>query len=447
MNEDELHAALGDPQPAGPTPGPDPSVTRPAPRPTPSGTGAPADAEAESAGAVLRPYPSAPVVSWTVPASTLWNPGDGSERWLIFGDVTATPHSYPGFRAVAAGDTWLLAVGEPPLDEHLVAVDAATGAVRWRLPDAAGDDSGLCAGAHDGLLVCSGAAGAELRDHATGAVVRTIAASGYVAMADGALVTHGRTGTDGTDLEITVTDLTTGAVRAELVVPGVAGDQAEGADGHISFESAGPLVSVSSSGEYEGTADVRAGRVLGAGLSFTAVRADGWVTGVAADGVWHAAGPDGQDVVLPGTGDGGQPAVWAPDRGVVVPLFAGSDPGDGLADQVSAVDPGTGGVRWSVPGVWSVPAVVGRTAVLSGDELVAVDLASGTQRWRAPQASVVGSDGARLVVQDAHALRALDLRDGSVVWTYALSGGEAHVVDGTLVVTAADRSLSALTPP
>ena len=443
-----------DPQPAGPTPAPSPTVTAPAPsaspEPSPSGTAQPDDGDEEApeaAGAVLRPYPTAPSVAWTTPASAFWS-GDTS---LLYGDVTAIPHTVVGFRAVSAGGTWLLAAGEPHF-EDLVAVDAATGAILWRLPAGRSADpdatSEACVGVHDGLLVCQGVAGdhsvVQLRDPVTGRVVRsTPAADPFIAMTDGALVTHGARGRD---LHVTVTDLATGAVRAELTVPGVVGDLPEGMDGQIVGLPAGRLLHARDDGHYAFTLDTRTNTLLDDGFAPAGARADGWAFRTAPDGRTDAVGPDGQHVALPGTDV--PLVVWAPDRGITVPLLSGSDPGDGRPDQVSAVDPATGSVVWSVPGAAFVHAVSGRTAVLAGDELVAVDVLSGAELWRAPLGiGVVGADGTRVVIRRPGELQALDLRDGSVAWTVATGESQVEVVDGTLVLVAPDGSLSALPAP
>lgn len=425
---------------------PSPSATRPAPTPTPSGSATSEPTEtADDTGTtgVLRPYATAPRTAWTTSAGALWTgTPDTPGAVPVLGDVTASPHSYPGFRALAAGGTWLVAAGIP-VDEDVVGVRSADGAVRWSL-DGAEDAVDACAGVHDGLLVCLGAAGpdstVQLRDPATGDVVREAGPGGAgVAVADGAVVVHAVTGDD---VRIEVRDLTSGAVRGDVVLAGAAG--AEVGDGVVQWQRAGTYVLVHAP-RYSFAVDARTGQRVGSSLARPVdVRPDGWVTGYGSDGSLRAEGPDGEGVALPGE-LATTPAVWAPAAGLPVPLLVA---GYGDDARVHAVDPTSGQVVWSVPGAAAVQAVAGRTAVLLGqDDLVAVDVVSGAELWRTPAGTVVGVDGERLVVDDLAGLRAVDVRDGSVVWELALDPTlQVHALDGTLVAVGADGSLSSLVP-
>jgi hypothetical protein len=448
-----------DPQPADtPTithPTPEPSRT-PAPSPSPSpSTSAPAPGPDEQDPAiptsgVVRPYPTAPSVLWRAPIDTLWTStvADSEGATPIVGDVAATPHSYPGSRALAAGGTLLLAVGVPPFDERLVGVDEADGAVRWGWRQG-GDDRVLsCAGVYDGLLVChgepDGGPEVQLRDPVSGAVVRTVGPGGNgIAVAEDAVVVHSA---EGTDVHVRVLDLADGAVRAAVDLPGYIDPSTPGGDFVVWSETAGPLVLLHGV-QFQLALDVRTGTVLADDMVPMGLRPDGWVTAMATDGSTHAVGAHGEDVLLPGS-PATTPQVWAPAPEVDVPLLTRSDTGDGLPDSVSAVDPDSGDVLWSFDGVGAVHAVAGRTAVLLGDTvLVAVDVITGTELWRAEPGGVRAFDGERLVISDASGVRALRAADGDVAWTLPqdqVTG--VLVVDSRLVGVAPDGSLSALAP-
>ncbi|MFF1530673.1 PQQ-binding-like beta-propeller repeat protein [Cellulomonas sp. NPDC058312] len=424
-----------------PTPAPDPT-----PDPTPSSpvTSAPPTApDVTGTTGVLRSYPSAPRAAWTVPPSSIWPAASGYPGALpLLGDVTASPHSYPAFRALAAGGTWLVAAGIPE-DEDLVGLGADDGTVRWTLDGPPGDAVDACAGVHDGLLVCQGggdgARVVQLRDPGTGDVVREAGPGGSgIALAADAVVVHAVTGTD---VLVEVRDLVTGAVRGGFTLPGAAGD------GVVQWRRAGAYVLVEAP-QYSFVVDARSGRQVGGSLNRPGgVRPDGWVTGYAADGNLHAVGPDGRDLTLP-AGYAATPRVWAPAPDLDVPLLVWPDPADSADRRVRAVDPASGEVVWSVPGTTAVQAVAGRTVVLVGqEELVAVDAPTGTELWRTPAGNIVGVDGERLVVDDLAGLRAVDLRTGSVAWELALDPTvQVHEVDGTLVAVGADGSLTSLVP-
>lgn len=452
-----------EPQPADT---PSPTATRPAPAPSrtpapaPTPTSAPTSAPSlpdpvtdVATTGMLRPYSTAPGVAWTASGSSLWTPTDGAEGIPTLGDVSASVHTLPPFRAVAAGTGWLVATGVPA-DERVVAVDSRSGAVTWS--SASGADGVIsCGGSHDGLLVCLGRRGTEaaadvqLRDPATGAVVRTLGPGGHglVVVGDAVLVFD----SDDTDVRLRTLDLTTGAVRHESTLAGAVSADAPVGDGVIWWERAGSVVLVHGYG-YNLVVDVADGSVLGQSLATVhAVRADGWVTGTAADGSPHAVGPQGQDLPLPDP-TVVTPVVWAPRAGSVVPLLTGSSPGDGKADRVSAVDPVSGETLWTVPGVWVADGVVGDTALLRGDQLVlAVDVHTGAELWRTDlTGGVVGFDGDRVVLAAAtgpHRVAAFDIEDGGEVWTKPLASDQsAAQIDGTLVLLGADGSLGALLP-
>lgn len=452
-----------DPQPADT---PSPTVTRPAPAPSrtpapaPSPTSAPTSTptlpdpvtDIATTG-LLRPYPTEPRVAWTTSGSSLWTPSDGVEGAPTLGDVSASMHTLPPFRGLAAGTGLLVATGVPA-DEWVVGLDSGSGAVTWR-SDGGADGVISCGGSHDDLLVCLGRRGTEaaadvqLRDPATGAVVRTLGPGGHgmAVVGDAVLVFD----SDETDVQLRIIDLTTGAVRHESTLAGAVDADAPTGDGVIWWERAGSVVLVHGYG-YQMVVDVADGSVLGQALATPqAVRADGWVAGTAADGSTHAVGPQGQDLLLPDP-TMLTPVVWAPRAGSVVPLLAGSSPGDGKADRVSAVDPASGETLWTVPDVWAVDGVVGDTALLRGDDLLlAVDVRTGAELWRKDiTCGVVGFDGDRVVVSAAtgpHRVAAFDLEDGDEAWTKTLPADQvAQQIDGTLVLVGADGSLGALLP-
>lgn len=447
-------SALADRPTPQPADTPSPTITRPVPAPsdTPAPPTPTAPVVTTGPSGVIEAYPTAPTSAWTTAGGELWTATDpglvGSSP--VLGDVTASSHSYPAFRAIVAAGTWLVAAGVP-VDEQLVGVGSDDGTVRWAL-DAA--EAGMCAGVYDGLLVClgtsTGTAMADLRDPTTGEVVRSVSPGDDgmpvfgIAMADGAVVFHGSVGAD---LRVRVVDLSTGAVRADRTVPGAVDTALPIGDGVVTWESAGSVVLVHG-GQYAFAVDARSGSLLGQGLDvLLGVRADGWVTGYGADGGARAAGPAGEDVTLPGDGVR-TPRVWAPDAGVDIPLLTGSDVTDGEPDRVQAVDPDSGDVLWSVDGVAVVQALAGRTAVLLGDdELVGVDVRTGAELWRSAPANSVGYDGILLVVDGVGEARAIDAADGSVAWTlpHAASAQLVAVGDG-LALVGADGSLSALRP-
>lgn len=452
-----------EPQPADT---PSPTVTRP--EPAPSRTPAPAPtptsvptttpplpdpADDVATTGLLRPYPTEPSVTWTASGSSLWTSADGTDGPPTIGDVSASVHTLPPFRGLAAGTALLVAAGAPA-DERVVAVDSRSGAVTW-YSDGGADGVISCGGSHDDLLVCLGRRGTEtatdvqLRDPATGAVVRTLGPGGHgmAVVGDAVLVFDG----DDTDVHLRIIDLTTGAVRHESTLAGAARVDEPIGEGVIWWERAGSLVLVHGYG-YTLAVDVADGSVLGQSLAtLHAVRADGWVAGTAADGSPHAVGPQGQDLPLPGP-TVVPPVVWAPRVGSVVPLLAGSSPVDGEADRVSAVDPVSGRTLWSVPDVWAADGVVGDTALLRGEDLLlAVDVRTGAERWRKEVTSqIVGFDGDRVVVAAGTGPRrvvALDLEDGGEAWAKTLAAEQVvQQIDGTLVLVGADGSLSALLP-
>jgi outer membrane protein assembly factor BamB len=452
-----------DPQPAdtpSPTvtgPAPAPSRTRaPAPTPTSEHTSSPPlpdPATDLATTGLLRPYPTEPSVTWTASGSSLWPSADGVEGPPTIGDVSASMHTLPPFRGLAAGTGLLVATGVPA-DEWVVGVDSRSGAVTWR-SDGGADGVISCGGSYDDLLVCLGRRGTEaaadvqLRDPATGAVVRTVGPGGHgiVVVGDAVLVFD----SDDTDVHLRTMDLASGAVRYESTLAGAARVDEPIGDGVIWWERAGSMVLVHGYG-YTLAVDVADGSVLGQSLaSLQAVRADGWVTGTGAGGSPRAVGPQGQDLLLPDP-TVLPPVVWAPRVGSAVPLLAGSSPGDGKADRVSALDPVTGETLWTVPDVWAADGVVGDTALLRGDDLLlAVDVRTGAERWREDiTCEVVGFDGDRVVVAAAtgpHRVAAFDLEDGDEAWTKTLPADQvAKQIDGTLVLVGADGSLRAHQP-
>jgi hypothetical protein len=444
-----------DPQPAD-----TPTITHPTPAPSPTPS-ASADAPVTAAppvqdtddttatSGVVRPYPTAPTALWTASAGSLWTSTDVQSEGAtpVVGDVAATPHSYPGSRAIAAGGALLFAVGVPPFDERLVGLDDAGGAVRWSWLQDAEDRVLSCAGTYDELLVCQGVADGEpvvqLRDPASGAVVRTVGPGGDgIAVADDAVVVHGSVGTD---VHVRVVDLATGSVRSTIDLPGYVDEDTPPGDHVVWPETAGSLVLLHGV-QYQLALDVRTGTVLAEDMWPVGVRADGWVTAIADDGTAHAVGPHGEDVALPGIA-AGTVGVWAPAAGVDVPLLTWSDSGDGLPDAVEAVDGKTGQASWSVAGASAVQAVAGRTAVLLGDsELIGVDVVTGAELWRTGWGNVRAFDGERFVIAGTDGLQGVRATDGDVAWTLPGSELDGVLAVGSLLVgVGPDGSLRALT--
>lgn len=411
-----------EPAPAGPPT----HTTSPVPRPdpTPSATSSPAPDAAPPPSAtptagVVRPHPAAPTTAWSTTSRDLWGPDAGGSDAPEVGDASMRPHV--GFesavRVLQADDVLLVALHHRD-EDRLVGVDAATGAPLWRLPE---DAASMCAGVHDGMFVCLGGSGTggssvQLLDRRTGAVTRVVGPGGdAIAVAEGAAVVARA---DGGDVQVTSLDLATGAERGRTVLRGAVDPDTPPEGVVVRSVAAGPVVRVDAT-TYAFALDVRTGAVLGEGLSPVGVRPDGWANGWRDSGTPNAlvvsAGPGGAVVELPGRGSA-EPSVWVPDPGVQVPLLTGDDIQDGLEDEVRAIDPATGSVLWSVPGVSEAwPGVVGGSALLIGGDLVAVDLADGHERWRAA-GSPVGFDGDHLLVDAADGLRALDPGTGSVAW-------------------------------
>jgi outer membrane protein assembly factor BamB len=452
-----------DPQPAVT---PTPEITRPAPGPTPSETPAPlptptdtpADGDGERAEAlttgVVRSYPAAPTAAWSVAAGALWTPRWEPDAQAGFGDVTASYPGFPGFRGLESGGAWLVAPGAFT-ESDLVGLDAATGTTRWAWKSSGDTGTVLsCGGAHDGLLVClaradGGGSVVQLRDPATGAAIRDVAPGGIgIVVVGDTLLVHDLIGER--DVRVTFYDLDSGATRKTVDLPGLSDPETPLGDGVVFWEQAGGTVRVQGP-QYTFAVDMVSGTVLGEHLkTVRSVRGDGWVIGTAADGSTRAAGPQGQDVGLSGVGTWTMP-VWAPAPGVEVPLLDGSDPYDGIADVVRALDPATGAEVWSVAGADSAVAVVGTTVVLAaGDGLVAVDLADGSERWRAEFADVVATDGDRLFLSGGGRARAADLATGREVWSLDVGPeGTLHTVGDSLVLTVpgiGGQVLSALVP-
>lgn len=436
---------------------PTPEVTRPAPSPTPTpdpeptATSGTDDGEGAGAGAVttsgvVRPYPTVPTVAWTLPGADLGAPSQHQSP--VVGDVTASPHQYPGFRALDAGGSWLVAVfGDA---DEMTAVDAASGSPRWTWTDDGAPGTVVqCGGEHDGLLVClvQTADGTEvqLRDPATGAAVRTVAPGGVgtVVVGDTLLVHE----LDGEDVHLRFYDLRTGALRTSTDLPGIVDLDEPVGDGVVTWQRSGSVVLVHGV-RYSLAVDLASDQVLAGSLAIrSGVRGDGWVIGTGTDGATRAVGPTGQEVALPGTATW-TPAVWAPDPDVVVPLLSGSDEYDGAPDSVHATDPDTGETLWTAADAYTPVAVAGRTVVLAGgSELVGVDLTDGRELWRTEFADIAAYDGERLLLSGNGRAWAVDAADGTETWSLA-TGPEVvlHAVGDALALVSWDATLSALVP-
>lgn len=439
-------------QPAVPTPTasstPTPEVTQPAPAPssdpTPDAADG-ADLPAVTTSGVVRPYPTAPTVGWTLTGADLGGPQH--QQTPVVGDVTASPHQFPGFRALEAGGAWLVAVlGDA---DRMTAVDTGSGAPRWTWTDDGAPGSVVqCGGTHDGLLVClvrtADATEVQLRDPATGTVVRTVAPGGVGTVVVGdTLLVHDL---DGDDVHVRFHDLRTGALRSSSTLTGVVDPDEPVGDGVVFWQRSGALVLVHGVG-YSLAVDMASAQVLGDSLAIaTGVRGDGWVHGTAADGTVLAVDADGREVVLPGTTTW-TPSVWAPDPDVAVPLLSGSDEYDDVADSVQATDPATGATLWTVPDAYGALAVAGRTAVLgSGSGLVGVDLTSGTVLWRTEFGAVTAFDGERLLLSRSGRSWAV-AADGTEAWTLTTGPEvELQVVGDELAHVSWDATLSGLVP-
>ncbi len=406
---------------------------------------------------VLDPYPTAPRVAWTSAWQTMapgWSDPDASGPPLL-GDVTATPHTYPGFRSLAVAGTWVVAVGVP-INEWLVGLDATTGAALWHRPSLGPDGLLGCGGASpDGLVVCLGSAGApelQLLEPTTGTVRRTVPvgfAADSVVVVGTAAVVHGIDG-DPTTVRWEAVDLTTGSVRWDRSAAGAVNPSIEVGDGLVQTVVTGDVVLLRGA-QYSLAVDARTGERLDTGLGYAfASRPDGVVIGLDDTGM-VASTLGGAAVPLPGDGMY-VPRVWWPDPDAtaedVVPVLTAEAGVNGSAGALHAVDPRTGDVLWTAYDDLVAQGVVGDAAVvIDVGTLSVLDLATGRTRWSGEVGDAVGYDGEHLVVARLHSVDALDLVDGSVAWSVPVEPGTgAALVAGTLVLTTSDGALTALTP-
>ena len=304
----------------------------------------------------IADVPRAPQPLWTVTLRDLvpgWS--EGGDPTL--GDVAAVPHALPGFRGVGIGGVLILGLGSI-VEDHLVGIDAMTGAVLWHIgPDGVdGRQTSTCVGeSPDHLVVCTGRSDSgepqiQLLDPATGRLARTIplgfdahsiGVSGHLLMAHGLVTGFDPNGT------------------------------------HSATLAGGPLVDIT--GRRLDVPDVWNHPAPGRMPIFASAEPGGSATGQRTD-TFDAVDP------LDGT------QLWSVDTlsatavGVIGDAVVVRD-----ADHVSLLDQRTGAVRWVVPG-----DVVGfdgnHLLVVTRDAttdvptftLTSVEIAKGSARWSAP---------------------------------------------------------------
>jgi outer membrane protein assembly factor BamB len=327
------------------------------------------------------------------------DPGTGATRWRYAGGGTGLPSlaSADGTLFVGAGNA------RPPADAQVVALDAASGTVRWRVPLAAASN---VAGAPRPLVVAGTVYVADLQgglealrasDGAllwSDASVETPAA--YVA---GLAVANGTVFAGTESGEVVAVEAATGAVRWHAAVAGGVGDVVVSGTG----------VYVAATGEHVGSLD--------------SIVALGAATGALC---WQAPAPP-QSVT----------GVRVVDGEVLGAYFGGDPgpPGPGPSGGAVALDAATGALRWTFPtqGIAAVSdaTVASGEAILGGGRQVyALDVATGRAKWAFPAqpvpnfaytpASLAG--GTVFVGGSDGMLYALDAGVGSEQWHAAVAG-------------------------
>ncbi|NMM16633.1 MAG: PQQ-binding-like beta-propeller repeat protein [Cellulomonas sp.] len=428
-----------------------------------------AAASAPSATAVTTPMevgaiadvPRAPQPLWTVTLRDLvpgWS--EGGDPTL--GDVAAVPHALPGFRGVGIGGVLILGLGSI-VEDHLVGIDAMTGAVLWHIgPDGVdGRQTSTCVGeSPDHLVVCMGRSDSgepqiQLLDPATGRLARTIplgfdahsiGVSGHLVMAHGP-------GQDGDSARRDGIDLTTGETAWSVVTPGGAPLPDVTGDPVAMTDVRGETATLSGLA-YVVAIDVRTGAELDPRLTSTSVaRPDGLVTGFDPNGTHSASLAGGPLVDITGRRLD-VPDIWnhpAPGR---TPIFASAEPGGSATgqrtDTFDAVDPLDGTQLWSVDTLSATAVgVIGDAVVVrDADHVSLLDQRTGAVRWVVP-GDVVGFDGNHLLVVTRDAttdvptftLTSVEIAKGSARWSAPAPRGYLVTV-GDQILAIDDTSLT-----
>ncbi|GEA87097.1 PQQ-binding-like beta-propeller repeat protein [Cellulomonas cellasea] len=387
-----------------PTPTAAPATT-PSPSSTPAATRAP-----QSQLGLVAPLPTAPRELWTVRTADLgtgWSAEAEGAPYL--GSISAWPQGY-GYHAAAAGDTWVVALGDENLDERLVGIDARTGEHLWDLPTYAEETDAalLCAGtAGDGSLVCLSATDTSARllllDPGTGTTVRELPLDvvPYSIGLDGDLaVVHGADLDAGSAFWQGVSTVT-GEVAWSHVEPGLTADLPEGLDWESDTRVHAGVARLVGAG-YDVDVDVRTGALL--------------------------------------SSTGHEPLVVDVDGRVGTLTFRIADAGDG-GTRLSASSGDAGPELWAYEGPGaSVVGVVGDGVVVSGTESFALlDATTGRVRWSSPARTLVAFDGTRLVTTRNEGadrvLEALDVADGTASWSVPIGARVPVRVGDALLLT------------
>lgn len=396
---------------------------------------------------VIAAVPRVPQPLWTVALRDLV-PGWSDEAGPGLGDVAATPHALPGFRGLDVGGVLVLGLGSI-VENHLVGLDATTGAVRWHIgPDGVdGRRTSICVGeSPDHLVVCLGTSGAALQiqllDAATGRLVRSIplafpaesiGVAGHLVIAHGIDPVTGAARRDGIDLS---TGATTWSVVASEAAPQieVTGDPV------ASTEVRGATATLSGLA-YSSAIDVRTGAELDPRLTSTlSTRPDGLVSGVGPGGVPSAALSGGPLVDLTERSLG-VPHIWYRPASRSTPIFATSRSTSGQKDTLVAIDPLDGASLWSVdlPSATAVGVIGDAVVVRDEDHISLLDQRTGAVRWVVPGRDVVGFDGTHLLVLTSYTPTAVwtsvAVADGSVVWSSPTDGGDLATVGDQILAT------------
>lgn len=407
------------------------------------GVGVVIDARQDAALARIRetPYvirttvePPLEAVEWGTPATVA----------ALYGEVRTADGLVVGQAEPVAGEPVALA-----------ALDAQTGAERWRvdLQDDPGTTVPSVSCTADGdpartawCVVLDGEARQLVAVDLAAREVRTTRAlpDGVGARVSGDVLYTTRLTAD--TIEVVAADVSDGTVRWRAQLPDRPGDVAE-----LSWPSFDGTHLWVWGGTEQWALDPADGSVRAHALGLTSTRGgrlveDSWA------GVPHLVGVDGtQDVDLPGS-----PFWFSVDDGSVpdVLLVSGVD---GVHQVVRAVDAGTGETLWQrPPSAQSWPIVLLLDGAVYGSDdhgMWALDLRTGEERWATEEGGGTGNlmtDGVHLLhvetAEDGEHLVAYDLHDGERLWSEPLPADAqmAQELGGQLVVVSESGSVSVL---